>query len=319
MEHLSVLKKDVQKYLNLKGGEIVVDATLGLGGHAEDILKSIGKSGRLIAFEQDERNLDEAKKRLEDYKKQIDYIHDNFRHLKSRITGRRKSVSTKEAQIDAILFDLGLSSPHVDDASRGFSFSKEGPLDMRFDPHGELTAEIVVNTYSEEELTKIFFEYGEEKMSRKAAREICSRRNDKKFSTTTEFGEFLETILPRKRSGRASKTHPATKIFQALRIEVNDELNVLKETLEQSAEILKVGGRVVIISYHSLEDRIVKKFFKSLEKPPATEEQSLYQTHGDPIVKKLTKKPVIPTDQEIEENPRSRSAKLRAYEKLREI
>ncbi|MFH1533939.1 MAG: 16S rRNA (cytosine(1402)-N(4))-methyltransferase RsmH [Nitrospirota bacterium] len=321
MEHVSVLKNDVQKYLNLKGGEVVVDATLGLGGHAAEILRSIGEKGRLIAFEQDERNLEEAKKRLKNYEKQIDFIHDNFRHLKSRITGRhaaKRSVSTnQEMQIDAILFDLGLSSPHVDDASRGFSFSKEGPLDMRFDPQGELTAEIVINTYSEEELTKIFFEYGEEKMSRKAAREICSRRNDKKFSTTTEFGEFLEAILPRKRSKKASKTHPATKIFQALRIEVNDELNVLKETLEQSMEVLKIGGRVVIISYHSLEDRIVKKFFKELEKPPATEEQSIYQTFGDPIVKKLTKKPVIPTDQEITENPRSRSAKLRAYEKLR--
>lgn len=311
MEHLSVLKNDVQKYLNLRGGEVVVDATLGLGGHSKDILESIGESGRLIAFEQDERNLEEAKKRLESYKKQIDYIYDNFRHLKSRITG------LEIKQIDAILFDLGLSSPHVDDASRGFSFSKEGPLDMRFDSQGELTAEKVVNTYSEEALTKIFFEYGEEKMSRKVAREICFRRSDKKFSTTTGFAEFLEAILPRKRSKRASKTHPATKIFQALRIEVNDELNALKEALEQSVEVLKVGGRVVVISYHSLEDRIVKKFFKGLEKPPATKEQSIYQTFGDPIVKKLTKKPVIPTDQEIEENPRSRSAKLRVYEKLR--
>lgn len=317
MEHLSVLKSDVQKYLNLEGGEVVVDATLGLGGHAKDILKSIGEEGRLIAFEQDERNLEEAKKRLESYKKQIDYIYDNFRHLKSRITGRREGVSAQEAQIDAILFDLGLSSPHVDDASRGFSFSKEGPLDMRFNSQGELTAEKVINTYSEEELTKIFFEYGEEKMSRKVAREICSRRSDKKFSTTTEFAEFLEAILPRKRSKRASKTHPATKIFQALRIEVNDELNALKEALEQSIEVLDIGGRVVVISYHSLEDRIVKKFFKELEKPPATKEQFIYQTFGDPIVKKLTKKPVIPADQEIEENPRSRSAKLRAYEKLR--
>ncbi len=313
MEHLSVLKNDVQKYLNLRGGEVVVDATLGLGGHSKDILESIGESGRLIAFEQDERNLEEAKKRLESYKKQIDYIYDNFRHLKSRITG------LEIKQIDAILFDLGLSSPHVDDASRGFSFSKEGPLDMRFDSQGELTAEKVVNTYSEEALTKIFFEYGEEKMSRKVAREICFRRSDKKFSTTTGFAEFLEAILPRKRSKRASKTHPATKIFQALRIEVNDELNALKEALEQSVEVLKVGGRVVVISYHSLEDRIVKKFFKGLEKPPATKEQSIYQTFGDPIVKKLTKKPVIPTDQEIEENPRSRSAKLRVYEKLRNL
>ena len=188
---------------------------------------------------------------------------------------------------------------------------------MRFDPRSDLTAEKVINTYKEEDLVKIFFEYGEERMSRKAAGKICERRDDKKFSSTTEFAEFLEGILPGRRSGRLSKIHPATKIFQALRVEVNDELNALKEALQQSMEVLKVGGRIVVISYHSLEDRIVKKFFKELERPPATQEQVLYQVHGDPIVKKLTKKPVIPTDKEIEENPRSRSAKLRAYEKLK--
>lgn len=325
MEHISVLKSDVQKYLDLEDGDVVVDATLGLGGHSLDILQRIGKNGRLIVFEQDERNLDEAKKRLEGYEKQIIYIHDNFRYLKSRITGCGAAPPTAGERnsyvkkIDAILFDLGLSSPHVDDAQRGFSFLKEGPLDMRFDPQADLTAEKVINTYKEEDLVKIFFEYGEEKMARKAAGKICERRDDKKFSSTTEFAEFLEGVLPGKRSGKVSKTHPATKIFQALRIEVNDELNALKEALQQSMEVLKVGGRIVIISYHSLEDRIVKQFFKKLEKPPAAQEQVLYQIHGDPIIKKLTKKPVIPADKELEENPRSRSAKLRAYEKLREL
>jgi len=320
MEHVSVLKNDVQKYLGLKDGDVVIDATLGLGGHSLDILQRIGENGKLIAFERDERNLDEAKKRLKDYGKQIIYIHDSFRYLKSRITGCEASGSEPNSyikQVDAILFDLGLSSPHVDDAQRGFSFLKEGPLDMRFDPRSDLTAEKVINTYKEEDLVKIFFEYGEERMARKAAGKICERRDDKKFSSTTEFAEFLEGILPGRRSGRLSKTHPATKIFQALRVEVNDELNALKEALQQSMEVLKVGGRIVVISYHSLEDRIVKQFFKKLEKPPATQEQVLYQVHGDPIVKKLTKKPVIPTDKEIEENPRSRSAKLRAYEKLK--
>jgi 16S rRNA (cytosine1402-N4)-methyltransferase len=324
MEHIPVLKDDVQKYLNLKGGEVVVDATLGLGGHAKDILQNIGKKGKLIAFEQDERNLKIAKERLREYENQIIYFYDNFRYLKNRIIGRdaaspKGERSPNYSQADAIFFDLGLSSPHVDDSERGFSFSKDGPLDMRFDQRNSLTAADVINTYKEEDLVRIFFEYGEERMAKKAARKICERRNDKKFSSTSEFASFLEGTIHKKSSQRSSKTHVATKIFQALRIEVNDELDALKEALQQTMEVLKIGGRVVVISYHSLEDRIVKKFFQKLEKPPASPQQAIYQIHGDPIVKKLTKKPIIPSQQEIEDNPRSRSAKLRAYEKLREL
>ena len=312
MEHISVLRKDVQKYLDLKGGEVVVDATLGLGGHSLDILKNVGKKGKLIAFEQDERNLEEAKKRLKAYEKQIVYIHDNFRYLKNRL----EEVGEDS---DVIFFDLGLSSPHVDEQNRGFSFMKEGPLDMRFDQRSKLTAYDVVNSYKEEDLAHVIWKYGEERASRKIARKICKRREEKPFETTVELGEFLEKVLPRKRSIRASKSHPATKIFQAIRIEVNDELEVLKDTLAQAMEAVKVGGRIVVISYHSLEDRIVKQFFKNLEKPEASEEEKVYRNHGDPIVKKLTKKPVIPDEKELEENPRSRSAKLRAYEKLKNL
>lgn len=311
MEHISVLKRDVQKYLDLKGGEVVVDATLGLGGHAKDILEKIGKKGVLIAFDQDERNLEEAKRVLKTYDGQIAYINDNFRYLKNRITG------LDITEIDAVLFDIGLSSPHVDDSERGFSFQKEGPLDMRYDQRGELTAADVVNTYSEEALVKIFFEYGEERMARRVAKSICARRADKIFSSTTELAAFIEDVMPRKRPGKGSKAHPATKIFQAIRIEVNDELNALKEALSQSIELLKVGGRIVVISFHSLEDRIVKHFFKDLEKPPvSTPEEAVYRNYGEPIVKILTKKPVIPTEEEVKANPRSRSSKLRAYEIL---
>ncbi len=311
MEHVSVLKGIVQKYLDLKEGDRVVDATLGLGGHAEDMLKKIAKDGKLFAFEQDERNLTEAKKRLSTYSEQIVYIHDNFRYLKTRVTGEGSD------KIDAILFDLGLSSPHVDDPERGFSFMKDGPLDMRFDPRGSLTAADVVNKYSEEDLVKIFFEYGEEKYARKAAGRIVERRAEKPFESTIEFAEFLEGIMPKKRSGKASKAHPATRIFQALRIEVNDELTVLKEALEQAFDLLEAGGRIVVISYHSLEDRIVKQFFKKLEKPEVkSPEEALYRMHGDPLVEKLTKKPVVPSPEEIEQNPRARSAKLRAYKKI---
>jgi 16S rRNA (cytosine1402-N4)-methyltransferase len=314
MEHVSVLKSTVQKYLDLREGDVVIDTTLGLGGHAADCLKRVGGSGLLIAFEQDERNLKEAKIRLKQYEKQIVYIHDNFRYLKSRVTSIKKSHGFD--LVDAIFFDLGLSSPHVDDGERGFAFLKDGPLDMRFDQRQKLTASEVVNGYSEEDLVRIFFEYGEEKMSRKAAKAICERRVDKKFSTTGELASFLEGKLHYS-SKRSSKAHPATKIFQAIRIEVNDELNVLKEALDQAIELLKVGGRVVVISYHSLEDRIVKQFFQKLLNPPASSDQMVYRNFGDPIVEKLSKKPVTPTSEEILENSRSRSAKLRAYVKLR--
>ena len=314
MEHLSVLKEEVKGCLELKGGEIVVDATLGLGGHAREMLVSIGKKGKLIAFEQDERNLKEAEIRLKDFKKQINYIHDNFRYLKTRITG----LGIK--QIDAILFDLGLSSPHVDEGDRGFSFMKEGPLDMRFDPRQKLTAAEVINTYKEEDLAKVIYEYGEERLSRMIARKICERRKSIPFKTTTELAEFMSAIMPFKKGKAFKKVHPATKIFQALRIEVNDELNSLKEALQQAVEMLKIGGRIAVMSYHSLEDRIVKHFFKELEKPEVKDlHESLYRVHGDPIFESLTKKPVIPTDKEISENPRSRSAKLRVYRKVREI
>lgn len=301
LQHLPVLKGEVQRYLNLNSGDTVLDATLGLGGHALDILKKIGKRGKLYAIEQDLRNLQEAKKRLKSFESQIVYIHDNFRYLKSRVT----------EEVDAILFDLGLSSAHVDEASRGFSFLKDGPLDMRFDQRQELTAQVVLNTYSEHDLADIFWNYGEERMSKKASRLIVERRSKKLFESTVELANFLEQILPRQ---HAKKVHPATKIFQALRIEVNDELNALKEALDQAMHVLKIGGRIVIISYHSLEDRIVKQFFKALLQPKI---ESIYSTYGEPFVAALTKKPVIPTEIEISTNPRSRSAKLRAYKKIK--
>ncbi len=310
MRHVSVLRADVQKYLSLKKVEIVVDGTLGLGGHAEDILKAIGKEGKLIAFEQDERNLSSAREFLKKYESQIVYIHDNFCYLKNRL----EEVGVQK--VDAILLDLGLSSPHIDDETRGFSFLRSGPLDMRFDLRNKKTAEYVVNNYEEEKLVKIFFEYGEEKFASKIAREICRYRKSVPFTETTELADFISDIVPKKFVKRG--IHPATKVFQALRIEVNDELNVLKDVLRQAKDVLKVGGRIVVISYHSLEDRIVKQFFKALERPEPSEEEKVYQTYGEPIFERLTKKPVTPGEEEISENIRSRSAKLRAYRKIRE-
>ncbi|MFC1616329.1 16S rRNA (cytosine(1402)-N(4))-methyltransferase RsmH [Patescibacteria group bacterium] len=310
MKHVPVLRDEVQSYLALNEGNVVADLTLGLGGHSKDILSKIGEGGVLVAFEQDERNLKVAQECLKQFSEQIIYINDNFRYLKTRITGK----GIKE--LDAILLDLGISSVHVDEPDRGFSFLKEGPLDMRFNPNQKLSAELVVNTYSESELRNIFYKYGEEKAAPKIAREICKYRKDKEISSTVELANLIEAAIPKhKKKGKSS--HPATKIFQALRIEVNDELSALEEVLLQSFEVLKPGGRIVVISYHSLEDRIVKHFFKSLERPEVTSpEQALYQSYGDPLVEKLTKKPVIPNSKEIEINSRSRSAKLRAYKKL---
>lgn len=322
MEHVPVLRNEVRKLLDLKSGDKVIDATLGLGGHALDILKKIGPKGTLYAFEQDERNLIEAKKRLVEYKKQIVFFNNNFRYLKSRITGRDE-VSPKGERslnlnlVDAILFDLGLSSPHVDDAGRGFSFSHDGPLDMRFDQSNKLTAEIVINTYPEQVLADIFYQYGEERLSRRLASAICRARKDHLFKSTLELANFIERALPRHKGKYGKSSHPATRIFQAIRIEVNDELDALKEALQQSMEVLRIGGRIVILSYHSLEDRMVKQFFKNLERPPVSSpEKAIYQNYDDPIVESLVKKPVIPSEEEIKKNPRSRSAKLRAYKKI---
>ncbi len=306
MEHIPVLQSVVEKYLDLKEGNQVVDATLGLGGHSLDIIKRIGSKGKLYAFEWDKRNLKEAQERLREYENQITYFNENFRYLKNRIT--EKGVS----KVDAIFFDLGLSSPHVDDPERGFSFMKDGPLDMRFDQRLPKTASDILSTYSEEELMDIFFRYGEERASKKIAKAICDYRKTDNFNTTLQLAEFLEGIL---RSYRMKK-HPATKIFQALRIEVNDEINSLTDALQQAMELLDVGGRIVVISYHSLEDRAVKHFFKSLLNPPVSPEQQVFRVHGEPIVQSLTRKPVVPSSEEIKENPRSRSAKLRAYKLL---
>jgi 16S rRNA (cytosine1402-N4)-methyltransferase len=308
MEHVSVLRNSVQKYLELIEGEVVIDGTLGLGGHSLDILNKIGKSGRLFAFDQDARNLDFAVERLKAFEKQIVFINDNFRYLKKRITG--EGVES----VDAILLDLGLSSPHVDTADRGFSFMQDGPLDMRFDPEGSLTAAKVLNTYAEEDLVDIFFKYGEEKYARKIADKICQKREKKEFESTLQLAEFIESVKPKKRSKRGKSSHPATQIFQALRIEVNDELKALEEVLEQSMDLLGIGGRLVVIAYHSLEDRIVKRFMKKLLRPPG---DGVYSNHGDPYIELLTKKPVFPSEEEIESNPRSRSAVLRAIKKTR--
>jgi len=304
-KHTPVLLPETIDLLNLEANKYVIDATLGLGGHSEEILKKIGPKGKLMAFDQDEANLKEAQTRLKKYEKQITFIHSNFEHL-------AEIASKHHFQPGAILLDLGLSSPHIDDPERGFSFQKEGPLDMRFDKRQSQTAEKVVNNASEKDLADIIFHYGDERRSRPIARAIVLARKQTPIKTTTQLAEIIAATVKGKQ-----KIHPATQTFQALRIYVNRELEVLEKVLEDSLKLLKKGGRLVVISYHSLEDRIVKNFFRDQTKNCiCPKELPLCQCNFEKKLYILTRKPIIPTGIEVSANPRSRSAKLRAAQRL---
>lgn len=308
INHIPVLRQLVQKYLNLSKGDIAVDCTLGLGGHAQDILEKIGPKGLLIAFEQDEENLKISKNNLTNYKNVV-FIHQNFEFLANELEKR------KIKQVNGILLDLGLCSSHFSLENRGFSFQKNEPLDMRFSKElTRKTAADIINKYSIQELTNIFQEYGEEKFAYRIACAININRKIAPIKTTAELAKLIEEVVPRSRHERI---HPATKVFQALRIEVNSELEVLKNVLPQTTAALVPRGRLVVISYHSLEDRIVKHFLKFQIRDCICPPQNLTCTcNHEPTLTILTKKPVRPSDAEISENPRSRSALLRAAEKL---
>jgi len=291
--HEPVLVNEICEYLDVSKRRNVIDATVGLGGHSKVLLEKMPKSGKLIALDADKEHLNVAKKNLRKYKDRTLFFHSNFSEMAAQL------LTTRIKSIDAVLFDLGLASPHVDLAERGFSFLRDGALDMRFNTVEGRTAADIVNEYSEKELVRIFFEYGEERNAKKIARELVKRRKWRKFKTTKQLADFIENAI-----GRFGKIHPATRVFQALRIEVNNELEVLPAALDQAVNLLKKGGRIAVISYHSLEDRIVKNFFRNLAK------------EDTPILKIITKKPIIPSDEEIAANPRSRSAKLRVAEKI---
>ncbi|PIX80562.1 16S rRNA (cytosine(1402)-N(4))-methyltransferase [Candidatus Peregrinibacteria bacterium CG_4_10_14_3_um_filter_44_21] len=305
--HIPVLKEEVLDSLKLKPGYKVVDATLGLGGHALEMLELIGEKGHLYAFDQDERNLLEAKKNLADYEDRITYYHFNFVSLKTCLT------DDGVTSVDAALFDLGLSSPHVDDPSRGFAFKADGPLDMRYDVRQKLKASDIVNKWSESDLVEIFSKYGEERASKKVAREIVNARKNRPFETTEQLADF---IREQKKHIREKKD-AATNVFQALRIAVNDELDVLAKVLPDAISVLKPGGRIAVISYHSIEDRIVKNVFRDLSKDlEDPDEHFVNKVLRAKQIDLLTKKPIIPSESEISENPRARSAKLRVAQKV---
>lgn len=304
MEHYSVLLNEAIENLNIKEDGIYVDATLGLGGHSSKILEKL-TTGHLYAFDEDKMAIDYADKRLAKINSNYTIIKSNFVNLKAKL--EELGVTA----IDGIVFDLGVSSPQIDTASRGFSFSKDGLLDMRMDTDSHLTAEQVVNEYKKEELTNIFFNYGEEKQSRLIANKIVAKRPIK---TTLEL---VKVILEAVGANYFYKNHPERKIFQAIRIEVNKELSVLKDVLPDVSDILKPQGRMVIITFHSLEDRIVKKYMKEESKVSdlvkgLPEIPAAYQ----PKLKLITKKPILPSSEELEANSRSKSAKLRVAEKI---
>ena len=293
--HKPVLLKEAIEFLAVKSGEKYIDATLGGGGHTEAILKS---GGILLGIDCDPEAIAAARRRLSSACPGASWrlIRGNFENLKEI------AMSNNFFPAAGILFDLGVSSYQLETPQRGFSFNLEGPLDMRMDPDLKVTAADLINCLSENELTEIFFKFGEERFSRRIANAICRARQVAPIKAANELAEVILRVRPKR--GRFDRSHPATRCFQALRIAVNDELNNLKKALPQALEILKPGGRLVVLSFHSLEDRIVKNFLKEKAK--------------EKEIKILTKKPIRPSEKEIEENPRSRSAKLRAGEKNEE-
>ena len=309
--HIPVLLKESVEMLDLKDGQIVVDATLGDGGHTKEILKKINKKGEIIAIDLDEKSINENRKRFLDYEEQIFFINDNFANLKNILE------RTRIEKVDAILADLGWRMDQVKKAEYGMSFKVDGPLDMRMNVNSsqELTAEKIVNDWNRNKLIEIFKKYGEERFSSLAVKNIIIARKKRRIETTRELTEILEKSLGR--YYRNKRTHPATKIFQALRITVNQELENLEKFLSQALSELKNGGYLAVITFNSLEDRIVKKFFQTNARGCiCPKEFPICNCGQKPKVKVITSKPIIPKEEELKNNPRSRSAKLRVVRKI---
>ncbi|WP_227395611.1 16S rRNA (cytosine(1402)-N(4))-methyltransferase RsmH [Jeotgalibacillus aurantiacus] len=307
-DHTTVLLKETVDGLAIKPDGIYVDCTLGGAGHSEYLLSQLSKEGHLFCFDQDQTAIDYAREKLKNYEGQVTFIRSNFRFLKEELNARGIE------QVDGILYDLGVSSPQLDTPERGFSYHHDAPLDMRMDQSAGLTAKEVVNEWSFEDLVRIFYRYGEEKFSKQIARKIEAAREKKTIETTGELVELIKEGIPA--PARRKGGHPAKRIFQAIRIAVNDELGVVEDSLEQAIEILKPGGRISVITFHSLEDRICKTIFKSAaqgpELPPGL---PVVPDEYKPVLSLITRKPIVAGEEELEKNNRSRSAKLRIAQK----
>ena len=306
--HISVLLEECLEGLAIKPDGIYVDGTLGGAGHSSQIAKRL-TTGRLIGIDRDPVALQAAAERLEPYKDRVMLVHSNFCEMAQVV--RNLGLSG----VDGILLDLGVSSPQLDDAERGFSYQADAPLDMRMDRRSEKTAYTVVNTYPEEELKRILFTYGEEKFSARIARRIVEERAKAPIATTKELSDLIKGAMPA--AAREGGHHPAKRSFQAIRIEVNGELDAITPALESALSRMNSGARLAVITFHSLEDRIVKQTFARLaEGCKCPRSLPICVCGNKPKVKIITKKPILPSEQELSENPRSRSAKLRIAEKL---
>ncbi|MGM0239146.1 16S rRNA (cytosine(1402)-N(4))-methyltransferase RsmH [Enterococcus sp. AZ103] len=312
-QHTTVLLHETVDGLEIKPDGIYVDCTLGGAGHSEYLLGQLGHQGHLYAFDQDQIAIDHAKGYLAKYveKNQVTFIKANFRNIMEELN------NIGIMKVDGILYDLGVSSPQLDEAVRGFSYHQDAPLDMRMDQSASLSAYNVVNEYSFQELTKIFYRYGEEKFSKQIARLIEKKRADAPIETTGELVEIIKEAIPA--PARRKGGHPAKRVFQAIRIAVNDELGAIEDSLEQAVQLIKVSGRVSVITFHSLEDRIVKSIFKEYSSPKDLPPGlPIVPDEFQPILKLVNKKPIIASDEELTDNNRARSAKLRIAERMRE-
>lgn len=299
--HYTVMKNEAVDALNCKDGLIYVDCTLGGGGHSELILQRISPNGKLISFDIDQDAIDAASERLKAYKN-LTIVKDSYTNVKQVL----KNLGIEKIT-GGILFDLGASYHQLTKQERGFSFSKEAPLDMRFNMDSNFSAYDVVNDYSEDELVKIFSEYGEERFSKRIAKKIVEQRKIKKLETTTELADLIVNSTPKVKS----HIHPATRVFQAIRIEVNHELQNVKNTLNDVLDLLDFGAIISVISFHSLEDRLVKQTFKYYSTRCHCERNQMVCNCPPPVIELVNKKPMMASEEEIKENPPSRSAKLR--------
>ena len=307
-KHVSVLLNECIEGLNIKPNGTYVDCTLGGAGHSSHILKNLSKDGVLVGIDQDRDALTAANERLKDYDN-VRYVHSNFYNIDNILS------DLDIEKVDGILMDLGVSSYQLDEASRGFSYMQDAPLDMRMNRDNDFSAYDIVNNYSEEQLYKIIKDYGEERFAKRIANFIVNAREINPIQTTLELVEIIKNAIPAK--ARREGPHPAKRTFQAIRIEVNSELKILNKTIEDGVERLNKGGRMVIITFHSLEDRIVKLKYRELENPcTCPKEFPMCVCGKKPTIKVLTRKGLAPSKEEIEENPRSRSAKVRILEKI---
>lgn len=309
-KHTSVLPEESVDNLSIKSNGIYVDGTTGGGGHSRLIADKLSSEGRLIAIDRDKDALDAANRNLKDVKCRVDFVHINYTEIKSVLNNLNIS------KIDGALLDLGVSSFQLDNEQRGFSYMKDAPLDMRMDAEDDFSAEDVVNVYSEKDLARIIREYGEEKWASRIAKFIVKERQSGRIETTGQLVEIIKSAIPA--GARREGPHPAKRTFQAIRIEVNDELKGLEDAVENFMDVLEVEGRFCVITFHSLEDRIVKNKFKDRENPCICPPEFPVCVCGrKPDIKIITKKPILPAEEGIEMNPRSRSAKLRCVEKTR--